>query len=217
MLPWLLALSLPLRSRISLWFLVLWCVTHLLFSGNFEPHLFSSLVLWNPKLMCRGVNSCTDYSEPFQSRYVSSLVLNTYRIFLILPFICLSWLLLDQLHWFSALFFHHFSPAIHDFHAIHDTTLMAESEEELKSLLMKVKVESEKVGLKLNILKTKIMASGHFSHVHPVWPHRRQPTRLPRPWDSPGKNTGVDCHFLLHTMLILSFYLIKMICFSVSY
>ena len=41
-----------------------------------------------------------------------------------------------------------------------DTTLMAESEEELKSLLMKVKIESEKVGLKLNIQKTKIMASG---------------------------------------------------------
>ena len=40
-----------------------------------------------------------------------------------------------------------------------DTTLMAESEEELKSLLIKVKVESEKVGLKLNIQKTKIMAS----------------------------------------------------------
>ena len=41
-----------------------------------------------------------------------------------------------------------------------DTTLMAKSEEELKSLLMKVKVESEKFGLKLNIQKTKIMASG---------------------------------------------------------
>ena len=41
-----------------------------------------------------------------------------------------------------------------------DTTLMAESEEEFKSLLMKVKVESEKVGLGLNIQKTKIMASG---------------------------------------------------------
>ena len=41
-----------------------------------------------------------------------------------------------------------------------DTTLMAESEEELKSLLMKVKGQSEKVGLKLNIQKTKIMASG---------------------------------------------------------
>ena len=41
-----------------------------------------------------------------------------------------------------------------------DTTLMVENEEELKSLLMKVKVESEKVGLKLNIQKTKTMASG---------------------------------------------------------
>ena len=44
-----------------------------------------------------------------------------------------------------------------------DATLMAESEEELKSLLMKVKVESEKVGLKLNIQKTKIMASGSIT------------------------------------------------------
>ena len=42
-----------------------------------------------------------------------------------------------------------------------DTTLMEESEEELKSFLMKVKEESEKVGLKLNIQKTKIIASGH--------------------------------------------------------
>ena len=47
-----------------------------------------------------------------------------------------------------------------------DTTLMAESKEELKSLLMKVKEESEKVGLKLNIQKTKIMASGSITS----WP-----------------------------------------------
>ena len=44
-----------------------------------------------------------------------------------------------------------------------DTTLMAESEEELKSLLMKVKEESEEIGLKVNIQKTKIMASGPIS------------------------------------------------------
>ena len=44
-----------------------------------------------------------------------------------------------------------------------DTTLMTESEEELKSLLMKVKEESEKIGLKLNIQKTKIMASGSIT------------------------------------------------------
>ena len=49
---------------------------------------------------------------------------------------------------------------INNFRYADDTTLMAESEEELKSLLMKVKVESEKIGLKLNIQKTKIVASG---------------------------------------------------------
>ena len=37
-----------------------------------------------------------------------------------------------------------------------------------------------------------------------VWPHRQQPTRLPRPWDSPGKNTGVGCHFLLQCMKVKS-------------
>ena len=50
-----------------------------------------------------------------------------------------------------------------------DTTLMAESEEELISLLMKVKVESEKVGLKLNIRKTKIMASSPISSWEVDW------------------------------------------------
>ena len=49
---------------------------------------------------------------------------------------------------------------INNFRYADDTTLMAESEEELKSLLMKVKEESEKVDLKLNVWKTKIMASG---------------------------------------------------------
>ena len=43
-----------------------------------------------------------------------------------------------------------------------------------------------------------------------VRPHRLQPTRFPRPWDSPGKNTGVGCHFLLHS--ILQLYLILKIC-----
>ena len=49
---------------------------------------------------------------------------------------------------------------INNLRYVDDTTLMVESEEELKGLLMKVKEESEKVGLKLNIQKTKIMASG---------------------------------------------------------
>ena len=53
---------------------------------------------------------------------------------------------------------------INNFRYVDDTTLTAESEEELKSLLMKMKEESEKVGLKLNIQKTKIMASGPSLH-----------------------------------------------------
>ena len=42
-----------------------------------------------------------------------------------------------------------------------------------------------------------LLLLSHFSRADSVWPHRRQLTRLPRPWDSPGKNTGVGCHFLL--------------------
>ena len=53
---------------------------------------------------------------------------------------------------------------INDFRYADDTSLMAESEEELKSLLMKVKEESEKAGLKFSIQKTKIMASGPIVH-----------------------------------------------------
>ena len=59
-----------------------------------------------------------------------------------------------------------------------DTTLMAESEEELKSLLMKVKVESEKVGLKLYIQKTKIMASGPITSYRNRWGNRGNSVRL---------------------------------------
>ena len=61
-----------------------------------------------------------------------------------------------------------------------DTTLMAESEEELNSFLMKVKEESEKVRLKLNIQKTKIMASGPItSWEMPGWINHTQESRLP--------------------------------------
>ena len=62
----------------------------------------------------------------------------------------------------------------------HDTTLMAESEEELKSLLMKVKEESEKVGLMLSIQKTKIMASGPITSWEiPGWMKHKLESRLP--------------------------------------
>ena len=46
-----------------------------------------------------------------------------------------------------------------------------------------------------------LLLLSRFSRVHP---HRRQPTRLPGPWDSPGKNTGVGCHFLLQCMKVKS-------------
>ena len=81
-----------------------------------------------------------------------------------------------------------------------DTTLRVESEKELKSLLMKVKEESEKVGLKLNIQKTKIMASGpiqsssvHFSHSvvsDSLRPHESQHARPPCPSPTPGVHSN---------------------------
>ena len=69
---------------------------------------------------------------------------------------------------------------INDLRYADDTTLMAESEEELKSLLLKVKVESEKAGLKFNIQKTKIMASGPIT-----------------PWKTDGETVETVSDFIL--------------------
>ena len=49
-----------------------------------------------------------------------------------------------------------------------------------------------------------------------VQPHRQQPTRLPRPWDSPGKNTGVGCHFLLQCMKVKSESEVVQLCLTLS-
>ena len=49
-----------------------------------------------------------------------------------------------------------------------------------------------------------LLLLSHFSRVRSVRPHRRQPTRLHRPWDPPGKNIGVDCHFLFQRMKVKS-------------
>ena len=49
-----------------------------------------------------------------------------------------------------------------------------------------------------------------------LWPHRRQPARLPRPWDSPGKNTGVGCHFLLQCMKVKSESEVAQLCPTLS-
>ena len=49
-----------------------------------------------------------------------------------------------------------------------------------------------------------LLPLSRFSRVHSARPHRQQPTRLPHPWDSPGKNTGAGCHFLLQCMKVKS-------------
>ena len=67
---------------------------------------------------------------------------------------------------------------INNFTYADDTTLMTESEEELNSLLMKVKEENEKVGLKLNIQKTKIMASGPITYMANRWRSNGNSDRL---------------------------------------
>ena len=74
-----------------------------------------------------------------------------------------------------------------------DTTLMAESEEELKSLLLKVKEESEKVGLKFNIQKTKVMASG-----------------LTTSWDIDGETVETESDFILGGFKILKMMTVAM-------
>ena len=56
----------------------------------------------------------------------------------------------------------------------------------------------------ISICLALLLLLSHFSRVNSVWPHRQQPTRLPHPWDSPGKNTGVGCHFLLQCMKVKS-------------
>ena len=55
-----------------------------------------------------------------------------------------------------------------------------------------------------SVLLLLLLLLSRFSHVQPCATHRRQPTRLRRPWDSPGKNTGVGCHFLLQCMKVKS-------------
>ena len=52
--------------------------------------------------------------------------------------------------------------------------------------------------------KSKLLLLSHFNRVRLLQPHRQQPTRLRCPWDSPGKNTGVGCHFLLQCMKVKS-------------
>ena len=61
-----------------------------------------------------------------------------------------------------------------------------------------------------------LLLLSRYSHVDSVGPHRQQPTRLPHPWDSPGKNTGVGCHFLLHCMKVKSESEVAQSCLTLS-
>ena len=61
-----------------------------------------------------------------------------------------------------------------------------------------------------------LLLLSHFVVSNSVWPHRQQPTRLPRPWDSPGKNTGVGCHFLLQCMKVESESEVAQLCPTLS-
>ena len=61
-----------------------------------------------------------------------------------------------------------------------------------------------------------LLLLSRFSRVRLVRPHRRQPTRLPCPWDSPGKNTGVGCHFLLQCMKVKSEREVAQSCLTLS-
>ena len=63
---------------------------------------------------------------------------------------------------------------------------------------------------------TYVFAAAKSVVSDPVRPHRRQPTRLPRPWDSPGRNTGVGCHFLLQCMKVKSESEVTQLCPTLS-
>ena len=67
--------------------------------------------------------------------------------------------------------------------------------------------------LKVSML---LLLLSRFSRSDSVRPHRRQPTRLPRPWDSPSKNTGVGCHFLLQCMKVKSESEVAQLCPTLS-
>ena len=77
-------------------------------------------------------------------------------------------------------------------------------------------VRWHEVSTRCNGLEEWLLLLSHFSCVWLCATHRRQPTRLPHPWDSPGKNTGVGCHFLLQCMKVKSESEVDQLCPTVS-
>ena len=71
-------------------------------------------------------------------------------------------------------------------------------------IIVKVMLICNRKRVKRRTLKSSLLLLSHFNVSDSMRPHRLQPTSLPRPWDSPGKNTGVGCHFLLQCMKVKS-------------
>ena len=93
---------------------------------------------------------------------------------------------------------------------------VAQSWTRLKWLSIAFKWKPEKKKLKKEqICKASLLLS-HFSRVGLLWHHRQQPTRLPCPWGSPGKNTGMGCHFLLQCMKVKSESEVAQSCLTLS-
>ena len=76
--------------------------------------------------------------------------------------------------------------------------------------------KGSKEAVKSFIQDSSLLAAKSLQSCPTVQPHRRQPTRLPRPWDSPGKNTGVGCHFLLQCMKVESKSEVAQLCPTLS-
>ena len=85
----------------------------------------------------------------------------------------------------------------------------------MKALFRKTSVHRHMFNKKTTIT-TSAAAAAKSLQSDSVWPHRRKPTRLPRPWDSPGKNTGVGCHFLLQCMKVKSESEVAQSCLNLS-
>ena len=71
-------------------------------------------------------------------------------------------------------------------------------------IIVKVMLICNRKRVKRRTQKSSLLLLSHFNVSDSMQPHRLQPTSLPRPWDSPGKNTGVGCHFLLQCMKVKS-------------
>ena len=116
---------------------------------------------------------------------------------------------------------HKFSTHFYIFHLNFYKSIAYKYTESLECL--HITTEENKTRAERTLLKDQICfgcaaaaAAKSLQSCPTVWPHRRQPTWLPRPWDSPGKNTGVGCHFLLQCMKVKSEREVAQSCLTLS-